>query len=69
MFVWVKVNGIKNVMEIVDEKCISQGLFVIPGYAFYYHRSETEQHIRLSYSYATPEDIEKVLAIFNLCFI
>ncbi|XP_076665702.1 kynurenine/alpha-aminoadipate aminotransferase, mitochondrial [Andrena cerasifolii] len=63
MFVWVKVNGIEDVMELAREKCIAQGIFLIPGHAFSYDCSKPEQHIRLSYSYATPEQIDKALAI------
>ena len=65
MFVWMKVNKIKDVMELADKECISRGIFVIPGHAFNYDRSKPEQHIRLSYSYATPEEIDKVLVLFD----
>lgn len=63
MFVWMKVNKVKDVMELADKECISQGIFVIPGHAFNYDRSKPEQHIRLSYSYATLEEIDKALSI------
>ena len=63
MFVWVKVNKIKDVMELVDKECLSHGIFVVPGHAFNYDRSKPEQHIRLSYSYATPEEMDKVLVL------
>lgn len=69
MFVWVKVNGIEDVMELAREKCIAQGIFLIPGHAFNYDRSKPEQHIRLSYSYATPEQIDKVTLCFSFCFV
>ena len=52
-------------MELADKECISRGIFVIPGHAFNYDRSKPEQHIRLSYSYATPEEIDKVLVLFD----
>ena len=60
----------KNVMELADKECISCGIFIIPGHAFNYDRSKPEQHIRLSYSYATPEEMDKVLVylIYLLTF-
>ncbi|CAK9813955.1 Kynurenine/alpha-aminoadipate aminotransferase, mitochondrial [Anthophora quadrimaculata] len=63
MFVWVKINKIKDVMELTKEKCISHGVFIIPGHAFNHDRSKSEHHIRLSYSYATPEEIDKAVQI------
>ncbi|XP_076234228.1 kynurenine/alpha-aminoadipate aminotransferase, mitochondrial [Calliopsis andreniformis] len=63
MFVWIKVNEMEDVMELVEKKCVSQGLFVVPGHAFNYDFSKPEQHIRLCYSYATPEEIDKALSI------
>ncbi|CAD1479445.1 unnamed protein product, partial [Heterotrigona itama] len=63
MFVWLKVNKIKDVMELADKECISHGIFVIPGHAFNYDRSKPEQHIRLSYSFSTPEEIDEVLVL------
>ncbi|XP_026671030.1 kynurenine/alpha-aminoadipate aminotransferase, mitochondrial-like isoform X2 [Ceratina calcarata] len=63
MFVWITVNQVKDVMALTTEKCVSQGVFVLPGHAFNYNRSKPEQHIRLSFSYATPEQIDKALAI------
>lgn len=67
MFIWIKVNKIKDVMELTN-KCISQGVFLIPGHAFNYDYSKLEQHLRICYSYATPEEIDKVLIFFNFNF-
>ncbi|XP_029042797.1 kynurenine/alpha-aminoadipate aminotransferase, mitochondrial-like [Osmia bicornis bicornis] len=63
MFVWIKVNEIENVLELVTEKCISKGIFVLPGHAFNYDFSDPEQHIRLCYSYSTPDQIDKALSV------
>lgn len=68
MFIWIKVNKIKDVMELTN-KCISQGVFLIPGHAFNYDYSKLEQHLRICYSYATPEEIDKVLIFFNFNFL
>ena len=68
MFVWLKVNKTKDVMELATTKCISRGIFLIPGHAFNYDRSKPEQHLRLCYSYATPQEIDKVLLFFDSLF-
>ncbi|OAD58162.1 Kynurenine/alpha-aminoadipate aminotransferase, mitochondrial [Eufriesea mexicana] len=65
MFIWIKVNNMKDVMELVQKKCISQRIFVLSGHAFNYDRLKAEQHIRLCYSYASPEEIDKVLGFFS----
>ncbi|XP_031831649.1 kynurenine/alpha-aminoadipate aminotransferase, mitochondrial-like [Nomia melanderi] len=62
MFIWIKVPGINDVMELVEKKCVSHGIFLIPGHAFNCDFSKPDQHIRLSFSYATPEEIEKALS-------
>lgn len=63
MFVWLTVNRLKDVMELTREKCVSERIFLLPGQSFNYDRTKPDQHIRLSYSYATPEEIDKALAV------
>ncbi|XP_033324065.2 kynurenine/alpha-aminoadipate aminotransferase, mitochondrial [Megalopta genalis] len=63
MFVWIKLPGIEDVSELALKKSISQGIFIIPGHAFNCDSLRPDQHIRLSYSYATPEEIEKAIPI------
>lgn len=60
MFVWVKIPGVKDVFDIVMNNCIPNGVFVLPGNAFNYDINQPDQHIRLCYSYATPQEIDKV---------
>ncbi|XP_078034851.1 kynurenine/alpha-aminoadipate aminotransferase, mitochondrial isoform X2 [Augochlora pura] len=63
MFVWIKLPGIKDVSQLAKEKSLSKGIFIIPGHAFNCDSSKPDQHIRLSYSYATPAEIEKAIPI------
>lgn len=63
MFVWVKVNGIENISDLATKKCISEGIFLVPGHACNYDSLKPDQHIRLCYSYATPEQIDKALLV------
>ncbi|XP_031831655.1 kynurenine/alpha-aminoadipate aminotransferase, mitochondrial-like isoform X2 [Nomia melanderi] len=62
MFVWIKIPGINDTMELVKQKCVSHGIFLLPGHAFNCDFSKPDQYVRLSYSYATPEEIEKALS-------
>jgi len=66
MFLWVKIAGVNNVSDFVMNKCVPKGVFVVPGNAFSYNSSKPDCHLRLSYSYSTPEDMDKVnFIIFN----
>lgn len=62
-FIWLKLKGINNASDLVKNSCIPNGILVIPGNAFNYDSSKPDPHIRLSYSYAKKEDIEKGLPI------
>ncbi|CAL7950900.1 unnamed protein product [Xylocopa violacea] len=62
MFFWIRIKKMKDVMELASKKCTSQKIFLIPGHAFNYDRSKPDAHLRLCYSYATPEEIDKALS-------
>ncbi|XP_076758302.1 kynurenine/alpha-aminoadipate aminotransferase, mitochondrial [Xylocopa sonorina] len=68
MFVWLNIKGLKDVMQLADKKCLSQGVFLLPGHAFNYDNSKPDVHLRLCYSYATPEEIDKVCIFFRFNF-
>ncbi|EFN88912.1 kynurenine/alpha-aminoadipate aminotransferase, mitochondrial [Harpegnathos saltator] len=63
MFVWLKVTAVKNTMDLVINKCLPNGIFVLPGNIFYYDSSKSSRYLRLCYSHATDEDIDKGLSI------
>lgn len=52
-------------MDLVMNKFVSEGVFIVPGNAFSCDPSKPDHHLRFSFSYASPEDIDKV----NLKFI
>ncbi|KZC06543.1 Kynurenine/alpha-aminoadipate aminotransferase, mitochondrial [Dufourea novaeangliae] len=69
MFVWIKVNGLDDVMELATKNCVSHGIFLVPGHAFNCDFGKPDQHLRLCYSYATTEEIEKVpFPLFKIFF-
>ncbi|XP_035717149.1 aromatic amino acid aminotransferase DDB_G0287711-like [Vespa mandarinia] len=61
-FIWLKLIGIDDASNFVKDKCMSNGIFVIPGNVFNYDFNKPDQHIRLSYSYGTEEEIERGLS-------
>ncbi|XP_076637340.1 kynurenine/alpha-aminoadipate aminotransferase, mitochondrial [Colletes latitarsis] len=63
MFIWLKVNDLEDVLEIATKKCVSEGIFILPGHAFVLDPTKPEQHLRISYSYATPEEMEKSISV------
>ncbi|XP_024946214.1 kynurenine/alpha-aminoadipate aminotransferase, mitochondrial [Cephus cinctus] len=63
MFVWIKILGVEDVFDLVMKKLIPNGVFALPGNAFNFDISVSDQHLRLCYSYATPDEIDKGLSI------
>lgn len=61
MFVWIKVPAIDDTLELTMDKLVPNGVFAIPGNAFNYNDALPDQHIRLSYSFATSDEVEKVI--------
>ncbi|XP_023245687.1 kynurenine/alpha-aminoadipate aminotransferase, mitochondrial-like isoform X2 [Copidosoma floridanum] len=63
MFFWMKVNDLDDVYDLVMKTCVPQGVFVMPGHAFY--PSDTSRpcrYLRICYSMASPEDIDEGLS-------
>ncbi|KAL6267742.1 hypothetical protein P5V15_000813 [Pogonomyrmex californicus] len=62
-FLWIKVTAVDNIYDLVINKCVPQGVCIVPGNAFNYDPSKHDCHVRLSYSYASLEEIDKGLSI------
>lgn len=70
LFLWVKLAGVDNVLDLVMNKCVPQGVVVVPGNAFSCDDpSKPNQHLRFSFSYASPEDMDKVCKFIDSDFI
>lgn len=61
-FFWVKLIGIDDTLDLVMNKFVSQGIFITPGNAFNYDPSKPNRHLRFSFSYTSPEEIDKGLS-------
>ena len=60
LFFWVKINEFDDIYDLIMKKCIPEGYFALPGNVFDPDNSKPCSYIRLCYSEATPENIEKV---------
>ncbi|XP_069349474.1 kynurenine/alpha-aminoadipate aminotransferase, mitochondrial isoform X1 [Eulemur rufifrons] len=65
MFLWIKIKGISDVKQLIEEKAIKKEVLVLPGNAFYVDSSVPRAYMRLSFSSASPEQMDvafKILA-------
>ena len=60
MFFWIKIKNVDDVSDLVMNECVPKGYFVLPGHAFQADPSKSCQYIRLCYSEASPENMDKV---------
>lgn len=63
LFLWVTVKNVDDTLDLVLNKCVPQGVFVLPGTAFNYNTSKHDCHLRISYSSTTLEEMDKGLSI------
>ncbi|XP_054011217.1 kynurenine/alpha-aminoadipate aminotransferase, mitochondrial-like [Hylaeus anthracinus] len=63
MFVWMKVIGLDDVMDLAANKCSSRDVLFLPGHAHNYDLSQPDQYIRLSYTNTSAEEMEKGISI------
>ena len=60
MFIWLKINGIRDTRKLIYEKALGQEVLLLPGSAFFWDQSQSYPFVRVSYSLCTPEQIETV---------
>ncbi|XP_014645367.1 PREDICTED: kynurenine/alpha-aminoadipate aminotransferase, mitochondrial isoform X1 [Ceratotherium simum simum] len=65
MFLWVKVKGINDVKHLMEEKALKKEVLVVPGNAFYTDNSAPSPYFRVSFSLASPEQMDVVSTIFS----
>ncbi|XP_072753602.1 kynurenine/alpha-aminoadipate aminotransferase, mitochondrial-like isoform X2 [Anoplolepis gracilipes] len=62
-FLWVKITAVDNVWDLMMKKCVPLGVVAVPGNAFNSDPSKPNQHLRFSFSYCSPEDMDRGLSI------
>lgn len=60
MFLWLKIIGLEDTRHLVATRCLEKLLILAPGYAFVDDVDSPSPFVRLSYSIATPEEIDRV---------
>ena len=61
MFIWLKINGMNDVYDFIMNECSQEGVIILPGHAFYPDSTKQCSYVRICYSQAKSEDVEKVL--------
>ncbi|KAI5167819.1 kynurenine/alpha-aminoadipate aminotransferase, mitochondrial isoform X1 [Manis pentadactyla] len=57
MFLWVKIKGISDVKQLIEEKAIKKEILIAPGNVFYTDSSAPSPYFRASFSSASPEQM------------
>ncbi|KAI8619541.1 pyridoxal phosphate-dependent transferase [Chytriomyces sp. MP71] len=58
MFVWIKLNGIRDSSSLIKTKAMEKKVLMVPGFEFFPNPRETP-YVRASFSTATKEQIEE----------
>ncbi|XP_040821923.1 kynurenine/alpha-aminoadipate aminotransferase, mitochondrial isoform X2 [Ochotona curzoniae] len=58
MFLWIKVKGISDVKELIEEKAIEKEVLLVPGNGFYSNSSAPSPYLRASFSVVSPEQMD-----------
>ncbi|XP_045408459.1 kynurenine/alpha-aminoadipate aminotransferase, mitochondrial-like isoform X2 [Lemur catta] len=65
MFLWIKIKGISDVKQLIEEKLIKKEVIMLPGNGFYIDSSAPKPYVRVSYSSVSAEQMDvafKILA-------
>jgi DNA-binding transcriptional MocR family regulator len=63
MFLWLKIIGVDDTRKLVATRCLDKLIILAPGYAFVDNVESPSSFVRLSYSIATPEEIDRVFIL------
>lgn len=64
LFFWLRLRGFSATRATLDD-ALTRGVAFMPGEAFFPEAVRPTQFMRLNYSHATPEDMERGLAILS----
>ena len=60
MFVWMKLLGIDDTLELIQTKAVKSNVLFVPGSVFYAN-PRPSQYVRAAYSTASPQDMDTAL--------
>ncbi|XP_029794657.1 kynurenine/alpha-aminoadipate aminotransferase, mitochondrial isoform X2 [Suricata suricatta] len=58
MFLWVKIKGIYDAKQLIEEKAIKKEILMLPGNVFYTDTLAPRPYFRVSFSSASPEQMD-----------
>ncbi|XP_004696179.1 kynurenine/alpha-aminoadipate aminotransferase, mitochondrial [Echinops telfairi] len=58
MFLWIKVKGISDTKQLIEEKAMKNQVLVVPGYAFFIDCLAPRPFFRASFSIASAEQMD-----------
>lgn len=58
MFLWMKLIGIPDSRDVIEEDAVALNVLAVPGY-YFMPNGEVSDHIRTSFSHATPEAMDE----------
>ncbi|CAI6350117.1 unnamed protein product [Macrosiphum euphorbiae] len=59
MFLWLKIIGLNDAKKLVTDRCLDKLIILAPGYALSANNENPSPYIRISYSIASPEDVDR----------
>jgi hypothetical protein len=64
MFLWLKIIGLNDANKLVTTRCLDKLLILAPGYALSANTEKPSPYVRISYSIASPEEVDRVSVFF-----
>lgn len=58
MFLWIKIKGISDTKQLIEQKAIEKKVLFIPGNCFYIDSSAPSPYFRASFSVVSPEQMD-----------
>uniref|UniRef100_H0XUV2 Kynurenine/alpha-aminoadipate aminotransferase, mitochondrial n=1 Tax=Otolemur garnettii TaxID=30611 RepID=H0XUV2_OTOGA len=63
MFLWIKIKGISDVKELLEEEALKREILLLPGNCFYFDSSAPCPYLRVSFSLPSPEQMDTAFKI------
>jgi len=63
MFLWLKIIGLNDAKQLVTTKCLDKLIVFTPGYALSANTQKPSPYIRISYSLASSEEVDRGISL------
>lgn len=58
MFLWIKIKGISNSRQLIEEAAVKKEVLLVPGSAFYKDSSAPSPYFRACFSLVSPAQMD-----------